>query len=88
MKHAVYLQNEAEKAQRVTEHTRKCSITGETYVGYGNNAYPFPGFCSDEANLRYVIPARILGITPEMIEEVGIEAMKAEIEKRVIIKVT
>lgn len=87
MDHPIHLQNEAEKAQWVKEHTRKCSITGETYVGYGNNAYPFPGLCSDDANLRYVIPARILGITPEMIEDIGIEAIKAEIEKRYIIRV-
>lgn len=45
------------------KHT--CSITGETYYGYGNNAYPFYGRCSNYANTFYVIPARIMGITRE-----------------------
>jgi hypothetical protein len=43
------------------KHT--CSITGETYYGYGNNAYPFYGRCSNFANTFYVLPARCMGIT-------------------------
>ena len=57
-----------------------CSITGEPYFGYGNNASPFPGMCSDYANDMYVIPARILGITPEVVEECGVEKVKMYID--------
>ena len=83
----IHIATEAENAQWVKDHTHKCSITGETYIGYGNNAYPFPGYCSDEANLQYVIPARILGITPDMIAEAGLEAIKSMIDERHIIDV-
>lgn len=48
-----------------------CSISGVRYEGYGNNAYPFNGRCCDEANLHYVIPARIMGITPNAIKALG-----------------
>jgi hypothetical protein len=48
-----------------------CSITGQEYTGYGNNAYPFEGRCCDEANYKYVIPARVAGITPEQIKGAG-----------------
>ena len=48
-----------------------CSISGVKYEGYSNNAYPFEGRCCDEANLYYVIPARIMGITPEAIKALG-----------------
>ncbi len=59
-----------------------CSITGKTYYGFGNNAYPFEGRCSDEANAKYVIPARIMGVSPEMIKTWGIEVVKrAVVEK-------
>ena len=51
--------------------TQICSITGKPYVGYGNNAWPFDGRCSDYANSKYVIPARILGVTPELIHKWG-----------------
>ena len=56
-----------------SEATKKhiCSITGKEYVGYGNNAFPFEGRCSDEANSLYVIPARMCGFTPEMIKRYG-----------------
>lgn len=37
-----------------------CSITNKPYMGYGNNAWPFKGRCSDEANMKYVIPSRFL----------------------------
>ena len=50
-----------------------CSITGRKYEGFGNNAYPFKGRCCDFANSYYVIPARIIGITPAMIKKCGKE---------------
>ena len=55
-----------------TSAEKICSITGKTYTGCGNNAYPFPGVCSDEANALYVIPARLMGITPKMVSKLGI----------------
>ena len=48
-----------------------CSITGEVYYGFGNNAHPYFGRCSDEANMEYVIPARICGIPQELIKRCG-----------------
>ena len=57
-----------------------CSITGEKYVGYGNNAYPFKGRCSDWANTHYVIPARIMGVTPEQIKQYGMSHVKLVID--------
>ena len=46
----------------------KCSICGEMYEGYGNNAYPITmGRCCGVCNDIYVIPARIR----HEIEEVG-----------------
>ena len=48
-----------------------CSIFNEPYEGYGNNAWPFEGRCSDKANELYVIPARIMGVTPEMVKKWG-----------------
>ena len=48
-----------------------CSITGEVYYGYGNNAHPYFGRCSDEANAEYVIPARIYGVPQELIKLCG-----------------
>ena len=48
-----------------------CSITGRKYEGFGNNAYPFKGRCCDFANSYYVIPARIMGITPDEIKSHG-----------------
>ena len=65
------------------ENTHICSITGKTFVGYGNNAYPFPGICSDEANHKYVIPARILGVTPEMVSKWGVKTVVKAIENKV-----
>ena len=47
------------------------SLTGVHYDNYGNNAYPFDGRCSDWANTHYVIPARLMGVTPEMIQRIG-----------------
>lgn len=63
--------NCADKSACVKKDTHKCSITGETYVGFGNNAYPFKGRCSDFANREYVIPARLSGVTPEIIQNFG-----------------
>lgn len=57
-----------------------CSITGDVYYGFGNNAFPFEGRCSDYANGRYVIPARMLGITPEMIKAFGKESVMSAID--------
>ena len=50
---------------------KRCSITGEPYYGYGNNAYPFSGRCSDYANQKYVIPARLMGVTPSIVRSFG-----------------
>ena len=50
---------------------QRCSITGETHYSYGNNAYPFSGRCSDYANSRYVIPARLEGVNPDLIKQLG-----------------
>lgn len=36
-----------------------CAICNAEYVGWGNNAYPFPGRCCDVCNAKYVIEARI-----------------------------
>ncbi len=69
------LRSTEENARWEQEHTHVCSITGETYVGYGNNAYPFPGRCSDEANRKYVIPARLMGVSPEDISKWGVSVM-------------
>ena len=52
-----------------------CSIFNEPYEGFGNNAWPFEGRCSDEANDIYVIPARIMGITDELVKKCGKEAV-------------
>ena len=48
-----------------------CSITGKKYEGFGNNADPFKGRCSDWANYHYVIPARVMGVTPDQIKQYG-----------------
>ena len=48
-----------------------CSIMGKVYYGFGNNAHPYLGRCCDEANVEYVIPARICGISQELIKECG-----------------
>lgn len=48
-----------------------CSITGEEYYGFGNNAHPYFGRCSDKANEEYVIPARICGVSQELIKRCG-----------------
>lgn len=53
------------------EKGHRCSITGKPYYGFGNNAYPFKGRCSDYANSMYVIPARLSGVTPELIQNYG-----------------
>lgn len=61
----------SETSQMVGNLEKICSITGKSYYGYGNNAYPFDGICSDEANSLYVIPVRIAGVTPEQIKAFG-----------------
>ncbi len=39
---------------------KNCSICGESYEGYGNNAEPVnSGRCCDECNATIVIPRRI-----------------------------
>ena len=62
---------------------KKCSITGKMYDGYGNNAYPFEGRCSDYANSMYVIPARLMGITPKQIKLMGKKAIMTYIDMTV-----
>ena len=56
------------------------SITGETYYGYGNNAFPFKGRCSDNTNHLYVIPARLMGVTEDDIKEFGKETIMKAID--------
>ena len=42
------------------EETKKCSICGKEFTGYGNNAYPInDGVCCDDCNTSEVIPARL-----------------------------
>lgn len=50
---------------------RICSITKNKYYGLDNNAYPFTGRCSNYANIMYVVPARMSGVTPELIKNFG-----------------
>ena len=52
---------------KVIEHV--CSICGNTYTGFGNNAQPVnDGRCCDPCNKKQVIPARValmnLGFNP------------------------
>lgn len=61
-----------------------CSITGERYYGYGNNADPFYGRCSDYANGMYVIPARCMGITREDLD--GMTYIKTKKERNATLK--
>ena len=40
-----------------------CSICGQTYTGFGNNAEPVnAGRCCDKCNAIHVIPARLRSI--------------------------
>ena len=40
--------------------TRRCTICGRTYYGYGHVAEPVaPGRCCDECNAQHVVPRRI-----------------------------
>ena len=57
-----------------------CSITGRKYQGFGNNGDPFPGRCCDFANSHYVIPARLMGVTPEQIKKYGMRYVKMVID--------
>lgn len=42
------------------EETKKCSICGKEFIGYGNNARPInDGVCCDDCNMSEVIPARL-----------------------------
>ena len=42
------------------EEKHTCSICGEKYTGFGNNAYPINnGRCCDQCNDTVVIPERI-----------------------------
>jgi hypothetical protein len=44
--------------RRIGLHT--CSICGEEYTGFGNNAQPVnPGRCCDGCNWTVVMPARV-----------------------------
>ena len=40
--------------------SKKCSICGAEYEGYGNNAHPYDGRCCDRCNGTVVLTARIL----------------------------
>ncbi len=50
---------------RLTEEVRTdekvCCICGKRFYGYGNNPEPekSDGYCCDECNSKYVIPARL-----------------------------
>lgn len=70
-RHARLLQELENALKNAGVKGQRCSITGETFYSYGNNAYPFSGRCSDYANLRYVIPARFMGFTPSTIKRIG-----------------
>jgi len=59
-----------------------CSLTGVHYDNYGNNAYPFEGRCCDNANSYYVIPARAMGITPEVIKKYGKDTIMTWIDNK------
>ncbi len=51
--------------------THKSSISGKPYEGFGNNAWPFSGRCSDEDNFLYVLPARFNNWTPGLVKRLG-----------------
>lgn len=69
--------------ERATEK-HICSITGETYYGFGNNADPFFGRCSNYANNYYVLPARLMGISREDLNEVA--KGKSQKGKNIVLK--
>lgn len=68
------------KNLKTKENTHTCSITGMQFKGNGHNAYPFDGRCCDYANKKYVIPARELGVTPDLIKNCGMDVIKKGIE--------
>ena len=74
-KFVVSLASAEDNARWEEKNTHVCSITGKTYVGDGNDAYPFPGRCSDDANRKYVIPARLLKVSPEMVSKWGVSVV-------------
>jgi len=40
--------------------TRRCTICGRVYYGYGHNAEPVaPGRCCDACNAQHVMPRRV-----------------------------
>lgn len=44
----------------ITQDKQECSVCGEDYVGFGNNAYPVnEGRCCDSCNMLVVIPVRL-----------------------------
>lgn len=46
--------------RRLDQEVKSCSICGEDYIGYGNNAEPVNnGRCCDDCNNEEVIPARL-----------------------------
>ena len=46
------------------EGEKTCSVCGNQYEGWGNNAEPInSGRCCDSCNWNQVIPARIIGLT-------------------------
>jgi|KBSMisStandDraft_5_1062788.scaffolds.fasta_scaffold1533770_3 hypothetical protein len=45
---------------RRTTRTRRCTICGHTYYGYGHVAEPVaPGRCCDACHAQHVVPRRI-----------------------------
>ena len=42
------------------EEEKVCSLCGDVYAGFGNNAWPFKGRCCDACNWTEVVPARLL----------------------------
>lgn len=51
----IYIKSSAEEEKHI------CSICGEEYIGYGNNAQPVnDGRCCDECNRKTVIPIRVI----------------------------
>ena len=51
---------EIKKKNQEAEEKHICSICGDEYFGYGNNAQPVnDGRCCDECNLNIVVPYRI-----------------------------
>jgi len=61
---------EEQEAQWRKSPPKTCSICGEKYYGWGNNAWPVnEGRCCNECNSDSVIPARLRGVQGPMIPD-------------------